>query len=263
MPHTIPPIKSVIKAPEAKTGAKKVVLPAKARLGAKMSADILNALEQKPFALDVHLERVAALRKNARKAAPALGRAFHALDRERFHERFALVNLLNELDDEAALPELVRIVETPAGKSAASGQSLLVEKQRDTMVRTLAVEGLGQLARKGNQQAVATLENQLHHPSFSVRRAAVQALLELGEPDQRAKMRAALPEKEHFLLDIKVMDPRDILRKARPFSLPKGAGDPAPVLPLPKTHRPPLETAPKADLYPAARPPKTPKTEGN
>ena len=224
-----------------------VIIPPEARVTARMSQEILGALQEKGVEPKVHRERVAQLRAKAKTVAPALGRAVRALPREQFHERFALVNLMHELDDDATLPELVSVIEAPAEKAAPAALSML-EKQRDTMIRTLAVEGVARLARRGNRSALATLEKQLHHATFSVRRAAVQGLLAAGGPDAADKIRAALDPKEHFLLEVKVRDPREIMRSLHP-TLPAVSGQPTETpMPGPKMTLASVRVAPKSEL---------------
>lgn len=249
MPDSTVPPKTKIDRPghDPSIVLRPVLIPPEARVTKRMSQEILGALQEKGVAPKAHHERVAQLRAKAKTVAPALGRAVRALPREQFHERFALVNLMHELDDDATLPELVSVIETPAEKADPSTLSML-EKQRDTMIRTLAVEGVARLARRGSSAARAALEQQLHHATFSVRRA-VQELLAIGGPDVAGKLRAALDPKEHFLLEVKVRDPREIMRSLHP-TLPVVTGDQpldAP-LPGPRLNLASLRRAPVAEL---------------
>ena len=68
------------------------------------------------------------------------------------------------------------------------------------MIRTTAVEALARLAAAGDQAAVDTLRDNVSHEAFSVRRAAVQAIGELGGNEQIAYVRSTLGDEQASLL---------------------------------------------------------------
>jgi hypothetical protein len=107
--------------------------------------------------------------------------------------------------------------------------------KEETVLRTTAVEGIGNLAARGNQRAKETLFEFLSIDSISIRRASVQSLLAI-DGDARDRIAQYLPPNHRFLLDVRpravtdvpqVRDPRVHLRERQ---LPEKAAPPDPMV---------------------------------
>jgi hypothetical protein len=146
-----------------------------------------------------------------------------------YTSRFALIFAASELRHPAALPWLrsIALSRIPAERSSDTHSFSTVTEE--TILRTTAVEGLGRLARDNNGNAIEALFDCLDRPSLSIRRAAVQELLQSPEArNQRDRIAAALPQDQRFLLDLRSIDIHDVpqARSPQQFLAPgvKGGG---------------------------------------
>jgi HEAT repeat protein len=154
---------------------------------------------------------LAALRRAAPEAAPILHAEYRDLPIERSHERWSLVYLLSRLGHPVSLPALEAIAAEPLPRERADDPHHGGTTAREVMIRTTAAEGLGDLAAAGDREAIdRLLRHASHHPVFSVRRTCAQAYLEHGGPDARGVLLRALPPGEHFVVDLRVIDPGDV-----------------------------------------------------
>lgn len=178
-------------------------------------------------------EALGRLRERAGEAVIVITRMECEVPRQDYATRWALVYLVGELEDRMALPLLRQIVLTPIPpeKSRDPHSSTVAE---ETIIRTTAVDAVAALARMGEEEAVEALMEFFDVPSFSIRRAAVQGLLSTPKADDvRDRIRACLPEDQHFLLDLKPMD----VRKAEQIDDPqrhlseRGKADDTPAAP--------------------------------
>ena len=181
----------------------------------------------------MYRDKLDELRGKARYAIPAIAREYNALPTDKQQERFALVHLLAEMVHPDALPELERIAAPEALAAQPTGPADELRLQHEAIVRMMAVEGIGRLAATGQAEAREALLRLVRHPTFSVRREAVQQYLQSGGPEALEKLQALLPKKERFLLNIRVTAP-----------------DKLPPLPKPSSTHPPRRNA-NAPIPPA------------
>jgi hypothetical protein len=151
------------------------------------------------------------LRGAAEQAVPIIHSEYMDIDEERYRERWSLVYLLGRLRHPAALPALDAIIvkEVPAEKS--TNLHTFSTTAEEVIMRTTAVEALRQLSALGEAGATSII---LHHavssPTFSIRRACVQAYLAHGGTGARAELLRVLPNIYHHILNIRVMSGRDV-----------------------------------------------------
>jgi hypothetical protein len=69
---------------------------------------------------------------------------------------------------------------------------------------------LTRIAADGSEAALAALLRHAGHENFSIRRAAIQGYLAHGGEQARSVLLKALPERDHFILDIKRVDVRQV-----------------------------------------------------
>ncbi|MCE8428003.1 MAG: hypothetical protein J5U19_06425 [Candidatus Methanoperedens sp.] len=167
--------------------------------------DFLRAAYQSgPNAVFEYEHALAVIRKAPQEVVVEITRALGECQSYDYSRRWALIFAAGELRHRAALPLLVTIVKEPLPSEPqppSHGFSIVGE---ETILRTTAIDGIGHLARDGDEEAVAALLRALRHPSISMRRAAAQALLSTkGESELRQRIMAYLPPEEHFLLELK------------------------------------------------------------
>jgi hypothetical protein len=163
------------------------------------------------------------LRGHAKDAVPEIARVESTLREDDYPSRFALIFAASELRHPAALPWLrsVALSRIPAERSSDTHSFSTVAEE--TILRTTAVEGIGRLASDNNPEATEALFECLRRPSLSIRRAAVQELLQVPEArNQRDRIAAALPEDQRFLLDLRRLDVREVpqIRSPQQFLAP-------------------------------------------
>jgi hypothetical protein len=151
------------------------------------------------------------LRQAAEDVIIEIARASNACDDEDYPFRWALVHVAAELRHPAALPFLRNLVLTPIPAERSRDPHSFSTVAEETILRTTAVEGVEYLAVDGNDAALEALFAFLGQPPLSIRRASVQAILATkGGQDLRKRVAALLPEDQHFLLDIKRVDVREV-----------------------------------------------------
>lgn len=120
-----------------------------------------------------------------------------------YSNRWGLVFAASELKHPATLPYLSNLVRTPLPSETSRNPHSFSVVGEETILRTTAVEGIGQLAAAGRKEAFDALLSFLAIPSLSIRRATVQAMLATPS-GRRLRKRAAesLPKDQRFLLDL-------------------------------------------------------------
>lgn len=153
-------------------------------------------------------EAVRDLHENVGEAIVVIARLECEAPRQDYATRWALVHLVAEMEEPAALPLLkqLALAPIPPEESDDPHSSTVAE---ETIIRTTAVDGVAALAKNGNEEALEALLDFAHLPSFSIRRAAVQGLLSTPKGDDyRDRIRDCLPKDQQFLLDLKKLDVR-------------------------------------------------------
>lgn len=140
------------------------------------------------------------LRRDVAQSAPAIGSLYRAAPESQYVERWSLVKVMADLRHPTVLGHLDAIASSPL--PAMIGADVEHALAEETIIRTTAAEGIAQLARHGDAQALAVLLKNCQSPVFSVKQASVQAYLAVAGPDARATLRGKLPASEHFVLDI-------------------------------------------------------------
>jgi hypothetical protein len=122
-----------------------------------------------------------------------------------FPARAALINAAAALEHNATLSLLAALAEAPVPPEHEPPSHGLGAAAEEIILRTTAVEGIGRLAKNGDEAALSALVRLTESPVFSIRRASVQAALVArpGDDAVRQRLLAALPRDQHFLLDLK------------------------------------------------------------
>lgn len=148
-----------------------------------------------------------------------IARALGTCSEDDYPLRWSLIHVAAELRTESALPLLVSVVKTPIPAERSDDPHSYSTVAEETLLRTSAVEGVAYLAREGDDKAIGTLFDFLDIDSLSVRRAAVQGLLAAPQADDlRDRIAMCLPKTEHFLLDLRTVDVREVEQIGDPES---------------------------------------------
>lgn len=187
------------------------------------------------------------LREQAEEVVIEIARASGLCSEEDYPLRWALVHAAAELRHPAALPYLKNLALTPIPPERSEDPHSFSTVAEETILRTTAVEGVEYLAAEGKEQAQEALFAFVRVPSLSIRRAAVLGILATGEEkDARKRLRKLLPEEQHFLLDIKRVDVREVEQIEDPESHLSEAGRQATIDAPPRFPGEPEGDTPKA-----------------
>ena len=148
-------------------------------------------------------EGLDSLRRGGAGVLSHIGELYRGLSPHAYLHRWSLVQLTSDLRDAQALPLLTEILAAPIPEELSKRSAEYSTVADETIIRTTAVEALARLASGGNADATHVLFRQIHHASYSVRRAAVQAILEAGDSGAREQLRKAMPASDHHLLDLR------------------------------------------------------------
>ena len=166
---------------------------------------------------DVYKGALEALRGKADEAIIEIARLENCCHQGDYPTRWGLIHAAAELRHHAALPFFRSVVLTPIPpeRSPDPHSSTVAE---ETILRTTAVDGVADLARRGDKAAVEALFDFMAVPSISIKRAAVQGLLKVEQGESlRGRIEERLCPEDRFLLDIRPLD----VRKAQQISDPE------------------------------------------
>jgi hypothetical protein len=217
-----PPDSSDSLAPRAGGGERVPRHPARVRLANTLTA--MNA--EGDDAEELYQGSLEQLREHPEMVMVEISRAEAETDPGAYPDRLALIQIAGELRHPAALPFLSNVVLTPIPPERSTHPHSFSTVAEETILRTTAVDAVGELAKQDNREAADILFEFLKQPSLSVRRAAVQSILATDPTDDlRERIAALLPEEHQFLLDIRpisvaeveqIKDPtRHLSREAR------------------------------------------------
>ena len=159
----------------------------------------------------VYEEALQALRQAPERIAVGIARALGSCPDEDNGLKWTLVHAAAELRDAAALPLLGELVTTPIPPEVSSDPHSYSSVEDETVLRTTAVDGVAELAARGDEQAEEMLFEFLDVPSISIRRAAVQGLLRSPRGEElRDRIAEYLPRDQRFLLELKATRVEDV-----------------------------------------------------
>jgi hypothetical protein len=157
------------------------------------TVELMNAAGES--AEQKYQSRLDLLRERAGEVVSEVGARYDALEEDQYLERWSVVQLLTDLRRSASVNVLEEILRRPIpperSPDPAHGFSTVGE---ETIIRTTAVEALARLAADGDQRSKQALLGNVRHPSFSVRRAAVQAIVDTGDADLVERARRELAD---------------------------------------------------------------------
>jgi hypothetical protein len=168
--------------------------------------DFVTAFYSAPNEEDPRFTRALTnLRTGAAGSAQQIAQSYDKLDQAYLGQRRSLLYAARYLGDEAALPFLIRVaMQERQGESAHEGGRLAEE----SMLRSIAVEGIEQIAMHGSREAFDALLPFVRSTDRLVQATAVVALKYLNCPIER--LRSLVSEDRSYLLEIARIDIRDV-----------------------------------------------------
>jgi hypothetical protein len=152
---------------------------------------------------------LAALRDAGSEALNALAQEFERLAADQYVNRWAVVQLLTDLEDPRALDALNKIIASPLPKERTDDPHGS-PAARELVIRTTAVEAVARLAAGGSDEARAALLKYVRHPVRSVKIAAALAYAEQGGSRARKELRKRMPKSDYWILEIRRVHPQEI-----------------------------------------------------
>ena len=150
------------------------------------------------------------LASNPQEAVAAISDVYRRVSEDQYLSRWSLVQLLSDLRDPAALSAFENILSTPIPPEKAPQMNLYSTVGEEVMIRTTAIDGITQLAARGERQALELLLRYVQHDVFSIKRAAIQGYLQVAGPEGREQLLKTLPPQDHFILDIRQVDVQNV-----------------------------------------------------
>jgi hypothetical protein len=169
------------------------------------------------------------MRAAGARLMPELAELYRKIPGARFADRWSVVQLLAELEDEAALELLTEIAGEPLPRAPRGKKQHELTAAREVVIRTTAVEGIARLARAGSAGASDALLDRATSSIFSVKRAAAQAFIEANGESALRRLRRRLGPGDRQIADIRRIDvraaapvtPGDVRSRADQHQLPR------------------------------------------
>lgn len=130
------------------------------------------------------------------------------LPKNQYLDRWALVQLIAEIKDEVSLEFLDRILSSEIPPEESNDPHSFTTVGEEVMIRTTGVDAVAGIAADGSAKALEVLLRHVRHDNFSVKRASIQGYLAHGGADAAEQLKKILPERDHYILDIKRIDVR-------------------------------------------------------
>jgi hypothetical protein len=178
----------------------------------RLLTEHLNRLaDVRPDAEQRYQASLRQLRQQAPKAIPVLFETYQKTKESNYFRRWAIVNTMKELQNDAAVSSLATIALAPIPPERWSDPESS-SRSREFIIRVTAVDGLAELAKLGNKKAEAILPRLIKHDNLSIRRRAIRGYLAAGSDyEKRANfLKSQLPTRDHSLITLSVTDIKQV-----------------------------------------------------
>jgi len=163
------------------------------------------------------------LRSQIPEVVKVIHEAYLKMDTSRYFRRWALVETLRELHSDSTLPILIQIASSliPPEKWSDPETS---SRDKESHIRVTAVEGIADLAQRGNRSAEQALARFFNHEDLSVRRQAIRGYLSSGQDfrERADYLQKTLPEKDHWLINLDLTNVKRVPHPDIPEDLSAG-----------------------------------------
>lgn len=147
-------------------------------------------------------------RRHAKEVIKIAATEYARLPKNQYIERWSLVQLIAEFKDEVSLEFLDQILSSEIPPEESNDPHSFTTVGEEVMIRTTGVEAVTRIAADGSVKALEVLLRHVRHDNFSVKRAAIQGYLAHGGADAGEQLKKTLPDRDHYILDIKRIDVR-------------------------------------------------------
>jgi len=159
---------------------------------------------------DAYRSCVDRLRRKQKAAINVIEAEYRDMADDAYLDRWSLVMLLVELQDERSLQFFDELLGSPIPEEKSADPHGFSTVGEEVMLRTTAVEGLERMAADGSERAIEVLLKHAGHEVFSIRRAIAQALVEVGGEDMRKTLEEKLSPRHRDVLNIRRTDVRKV-----------------------------------------------------
>lgn len=174
------------------------------------------------------------LRARAQEVTPLLLNSYRSMPEQQYMARWLVTETLRELTAPVALEALNEIAGEPIPEERWLDDDHRFSQQQEAAIRVTAVEGLGLLAKGGEQRADRYLLEFVRHQNRTVQRTAIRAYLSAGKDyeTRRSTIQRMLPKEDHPLITLDTTDPTKVPYPDIPekFDLREGNGKNAPTI---------------------------------
>jgi hypothetical protein len=164
-----------------------------------------------------HDRAVENLKRDPEEMMVAISAAYGHCLADDYPQRHALVSAASVIGHECTLPFLASVALSDIPPEAASDPHSFSTVAEETMIRMTAVDGIARHASRGVGPATELLLRCVESPAFSIRRAAVTALMATPEgPRLRPRIEALIPKDQQFIFDLKKVSVREAIQVRDP-----------------------------------------------
>jgi HEAT repeat protein len=175
-----------------------------------MIVETINAMGAFGDDADKNYQKLVRQLRENDNAVSVLVDEYTSIDESQYLDKWSVIELLGEVGNEKALDFLDKITSEKLPREKSKDPHSFSTVGEEVMLRTTSIDGISKLASRGNKRAVSSLLKHIQNENFSVKRAAVQAFVEVGGKDALEILRKELPKEFHHILEIHRTDVRKV-----------------------------------------------------
>ncbi|MEY4540256.1 MAG: hypothetical protein RLZZ306_2013 [Bacteroidota bacterium] len=175
-----------------------------------MIVETINAMGAFGDDADKNYQKLVGQLRENDKAIGVLTNEYVSFDESQYLDKWSSIELLGEIGNEKALDFLDKIASEKLPTEKSKDPHSFSTVGEEVMLRTTSIDAISKLASRGNKRAVDSLLKHIKNENFSIKRAAVQAFIEVGGKDSLEILRKELPKDFHYILEIQRTDVRKV-----------------------------------------------------
>ena len=146
---------------------------------------------------------------------------YRSLDTSDYSSRWNMALTLQQLNQQATLNALIEIASEPMPLRAVIDNHHYSTQMPESMIRSIAVDGISQSAIDGHGEAQEVLLGFVNHDDLSVRRRAIRGYLKTGDYHEKEKeLKEIVADESHWLITLDVTDINSLEMPRLPSSIP-------------------------------------------
>lgn len=175
-----------------------------------MIVETINAMGAFGDDADKNYQKLVRQLRENNDAVSILTDEYASIDESQYLDKWSLIELLGEIGNEKALDFLNQVASEKLPREKSKDPHSFSTVGEEIMIRTTSIDAISKLANKGVKRAGESLLKHVQNANFSIKRAAVQAFLEVGGKDSLETLRKELPKDFHYVLEIQRTDVRKV-----------------------------------------------------